>query len=379
MKSVHFRFLCMLLIIVAIMCGCAKESQQTAIDSDIAGSMDLSYAGQFSVDYLVNGTSLITIAGKEEFLLVPENIAVPENIGDSIIVLKQPLDNIYLAASSAMDYFARLDALGSVRFTSTKSADWTLDEVKKALDNGGMIYAGKYSAPDYELLLSQGTSIAIENTMIWHSPQTQEQLEGLGIPVLIDRSSYESHPLGRMEWIKLYGLLVGKEAEAAGFFDKQVKKLDRILNAQKSSACPTVAFFYITNNGSVNVRKSGDYISKMIEMAGGRYILSENAGDENALSTTNMQMEAFYAAACDADILIYNTTVDDEMYTLDDLLQKSELMEDFKAVRNGNVWRMGGSMFQQTTGLADLLVDLHSVITGEADTGNRLTFLSRVE
>ena len=92
-----------------------------------------------------------------------------------------------------------------------------------------------------------------------------------------------------------------------------------------------------------------------------------------------MQMEAFYAAACDADILIYNTTVDDEMYTLDDLLQKSELMEDFKAVRNGNVWRMGGSMFQQTTGLADLLVDLHSVITGEADTGNRLTFLSRVE
>ena len=379
MKSVHFRFLCMLLIIVAIMCGCAKESQQTAIDSDIAGSMDLSYAGQFSVDYLVNGTSLITIAGKEEFLLVPENIAVPENIGDSIIVLKQPLDNIYLAASSAMDYFARLDALGSVRFTSTQSADWTLDEVKKALDNGGMIYAGKYSAPDYELLLSQGTSIAIENTMIWHSPQTQEQLEGLGIPVLIDRSSYESHPLGRMEWIKLYGLLVGKEAEAAGFFDKQVKKLDRILNAQKSSACPTVAFFYITNNGSVNVRKSGDYISKMIEMAGGRYILSENAGDENALSTTNMQMEAFYAAACDADILIYNTTVDDEMYTLDDLLQKSELMEDFKAVRNGNVWRMGGSMFQQTTGLADLLVDLHSVITGEADTGNRLTFLSRVE
>ena len=379
MNSVHFRFLCMLLIIVAIMCGCAKESQQTAIDSDIAGSMDLSYAGQFSVDYLVNGTSLITIAGKEEFLLVPENIAVPENIGDSIIVLKQPLDNIYLAASSAMDYFARLDALGSVRFTSTKSADWTLDEVKKALDNGGMIYAGKYSAPDYELLLSQGTSIAIENTMIWHSPQTQEQLEGLGIPVLIDRSSYESHPLGRMEWIKLYGLLVGKEAEAAGFFDKQVKKLDRILNAQKSSACPTVAFFYITNNGSVNVRKSGDYISKMIEMAGGRYILSENAGDENALSTTNMQMEAFYAAACDADILIYNTTVDDEMYTLDDLLQKSELMEDFKAVRNGNVWRMGGSMFQQTTGLADLLVDLHSVITGEADTGNRLTFLSRVE
>ena len=71
-----------------------------------------------------------------------------------------------------------------------------------------MLYVGKYSAPDYETILSQGCNLAIESTMIYHSPEIQEKLETLGIPVLVERSSYESHPLGRMEWMKLYGCLL---------------------------------------------------------------------------------------------------------------------------------------------------------------------------
>ena len=66
-----------------------------------------------------------------------------------------------------------------------------------------MYYAGKYNAPDYELILSKACDLAIESTMISHSPEVKEQLEQLGIPVLVERSSYESHPLGRMEWLKL--------------------------------------------------------------------------------------------------------------------------------------------------------------------------------
>ena len=39
--------------------------------------------------------------------------------------------------------------------------------------------------------------------MIYHTPEVKEQLEDFGVPVLVERSSYENHPLGRMEWIKL--------------------------------------------------------------------------------------------------------------------------------------------------------------------------------
>ena len=47
--------------------------------------------------------------------------------------------------------------------------------------------------------------------MIYHKPEVQEKLEQFGIPVLVEHSSYESHPLGRTEWLKLYGVLLGKE------------------------------------------------------------------------------------------------------------------------------------------------------------------------
>ena len=51
------------------------------------------------------------------------------------------------------------------------------------------------------------------------------------------------------------------------------------------------------------MRKSNDYVAKMIELAGGKYIFDELGEDDSALSTMNMQMEEFYAGAKDADIL----------------------------------------------------------------------------
>lgn len=65
-------------------------------------------------------------------------------------------------------------------------------------------------------------------------------------------------------------------------------------------------FSPLNSNGYVTVRKSGDYISKMIELAGGKYIF-QDLGDDNALSTMNMQMEEFYAGAKECDYIIYNS------------------------------------------------------------------------
>ena len=75
------------------------------------------------------------------------------------------------------------------------------------MEQGDIIYAGKYNAPDYELILSGGCDFVIENMMIMHTPEVKEKLENFGIPVMVDRASYEEHPLGRCEWVKLYGVL----------------------------------------------------------------------------------------------------------------------------------------------------------------------------
>lgn len=361
-------------------CGNSSEPESSSEWAEMkpTGSMELQYADQFHVDYYPDDYALITIGDTEQFLLVPENKQAPEGLDSDITVLQQPITNIYVAASSAMDLFSGLDALGSVRMTSTTLDNWSLPEIRQAIENEDILYVGKYNTPDYEAILSESCNMAIESTMIYHNPETQEQLESLGIPVLVERSSYESHPLGRMEWIKLYGLLLGKTEYAIEYFDQKVTQLDDILTGDSTGK--TVAFFYISSNGYANVRKPGDYISKMIELAGGSYILSADDlnVDENALSTMNMQMEAFYAAAKDADYLIYNSTIDGELQTIDQLLDKSALLADFKAVKEGNVWCTEKNMFQQTTGAADMIADLHAIITGDADDSDQLTFLHRL-
>ena len=380
MKTFRIITICLILMLTVTGCSANSRQERKAVFDDLekTASMELEYATQFSVDYYEGGYALVSIADGREYLIVPDNKDTPE-VGSDVTVIKSAPDNVYVAASSAMDLFSAAGSLDRVKMTSTDISDWTLPDVRDAFENGRMIYAGKYSAPDYELLLAQDCSLAVESTMIYHSPETMEQIENLGIPVMVERSSYEEHPLGRLEWIKLYGLIMGKEEEAEKFFIEKKELFDEVTDIDiPEGERKTVAFFYISSNGYVNVRKPGDYISKMIELAGGRYIFTADDlnVDDNALSTMNMQMEAFYEKAKDADIIIYNSTIGDELENLDDLLEKSALLADFKAFQNGNVCCSDKNMFQQTSASADMILDLYRVISGSQE---ETVFLHRLD
>ena len=338
-------------------------------------SMELEYATQFAVDYYQDDYAVITIAQEGSYLVVPEGKEAPEGLDKEIKVLQQPLDHIYLVATSSMDLFRAIGGIENITLSGTDANGWYIEEAKEAMENGNIQYAGKYSAPDYELILANGCDLAIESTMIYHSPDVREKLEEFGIPVLVEHSSYESDPLGRMEWLKLYAVLLDKEEEADAYFQSQTDMLTDVLGAENTEK--TVAFFSINSNGYVTVRKTGDYISKMIELAGGRYIF-QNLGDDNALSTMNMQMEDFYAGACDADYIIYNSAIESELHSLDELLEKSSLLADFKAVKEGNVWCTEKSLFQETTGIATMISDMHTMLTSDDPDLSQLTYMYRL-
>lgn len=365
-----------LVLLFCLLAGCTGYSgEKSWSELTPQSTTELKYAKQFTIEDYGNGLQLITIAQDRQYLLVPEGAQAPAGVPEEVTVLQQPIQNIYLTATAAMDLFRALDGLDAIRLSGTKESGWYLPEARQAMEAGDILYAGKYSAPDYELILAQKCGLAVESTMIYHNPEVKEQLESLGIPVLVDYSSYESDPLGRMEWIKLYGALLGKEEEAARIFDEEVAAVQPVLN--QTNTGKTVAFFYITNTGTVNVRKSGDYIAQLIRMAGGVYVPDNQNGDEkNALSTMNIDMESFYAAAHDADVLIYNSTIDGELASLDELLKKSELLADFKAVQNGEVWCTGKNMFQSSMSLGRMILEINAVLTQQAPDG--LTYLYRL-
>ena len=358
-------------------CGDTKTAPANTASLVFSHSYPLEYATQFTADCYEGGYTLLTITESgDKFLVTPEGAAEVDDLPEGVTVLRQPMQNIYLVSTSIMDLFIALDGLDSISLSGTKAEGWYLDEAKAAMQEGKIAYVGKYSAPDYEQILAANCGLAFENTMIYHTPEVKEQLERFGIPVLVERSSYEGSPLARMEWIKLVGILLGKEEDAERVFSEQVERVAPLMD--QPSTEKTAAFFSITANNLANVRKGGDYIAQMIEMAGGEYVFSDLTDNGNSLSTMNLPLEDFYAGAKDADFLIYNSTVEGIVETREQLIAKCSPLADFKAVQNGNVWCTNKSFFQQSMELADLILDMHTVFTEEDPDESSLTFLIKV-
>ena len=117
------RFLAGLLaaLMVLSLCACGAADAPGKTDGQTAAvswdelvfdrTMPLRYAEQFSVEYAGDSYKRITINNDRVYLLVAEGTAVPDGVPTGVTVLQQPLDQIYLVAAAAMDYFDKLNAI----------------------------------------------------------------------------------------------------------------------------------------------------------------------------------------------------------------------------------------------------------------------------
>ena len=374
--------------------GEAEKASQTLSGEkapDIDGLTFLSkdenaYAECFAIYRYEGGYAVLSVDDGRRYLIVPEGGAIPEGTdgqgggavlkdedGQELIVLQQPLDRIYLAASAAMCQFDEIGAVRDVILSGLERDDWYIESAREAMDEGTLSYGGKYSEPDYEKIIEAGVNLAVESTMILHTPKVQEKLELLGIPVLIDRSSYEHEPLGRAEWVRVYGLLTGREEEAAKAFDEQ-KGYAEALAPIPEGNIRSLAVFSINAARQVVTRSREGYLGKMVEIAGGTLCTPVL---DSSLATETVSMESFYAAAEDADILIYNASIEDAPEDLAELCAKDSILTQFRAVSEGNVWCMRSSLYQNANRTGAILRDLHAIVTGEK--GDETEFFYRLK
>jgi len=379
MKITRNQFLKLLPAAALALSGCGSKTEPANTESLVfSHHYQLDYAQQFTADCYEGGYTMVSIPDSgQKFLVVPQDAAEVDSLPADVTVLRQPVENIYLVSTSVMDLILHLDALDSITLSGTKAEGWYLPEAKQAMEAGRIAYAGKYSAPDYEQILAANCGLAIENTMILHTPEVKEQLEHFGIPVLVERSSYESGPLERMEWIKLYGILLGKEDTAEQVFAAQEAAIAPLLEQEPTGK--SCAFFSLSSNNLATVRKGSDYVAKMIEMAGGAYVFSDLTDNGNSLATMNLPLEDFYAGAKDADVLIYNSAIEGTIASVSQLTEKFPLLSEFKAVQNGQVWCTSQSLFQQSMELADLILDMNKVFTEGTPAADTLKFLTHVD
>ncbi len=314
---------------------------------------------------------LETAGGLHRYLIVPSeaNSANKEKKGDALelTVLQQPLTTTYVAASAVMAPLCDLGAVRQIRFSGLREEGWYVDEARAAMKEGTMLFAGKYSEPDYETLLREGCDLALESTMIYRAPEVTEKLNALGIPVYIDYSSYEPHVLGRLEWVRVYGALFGHEEKAQQWYQTERDRIRAIQkDAEKSS--PTVVYFYVNASGQIQVRQPNDYIPELLELAGARYLAPDMSGlSGSRKSNVTVSLEDFYSSCKDADYLIYSATLDRPLSSIQELLGKNALFADFKAVQEGHVYTTDKDFYQLSDRMADFAEDVRRMLQGQGD------------
>ena len=356
--------------------GCSTSGGAASGEKD-AGSQGLSalgeatpvplaHATQFSLDAYEGGFRLASLASGERFLVVPEGADAPEDPPDDVAVIRRPLESVYLVSTAMICLVDAIGALDAVGVSSVRTEDSPVEGFAARLKDGTIAYGGIYRAPDYELIAAAGCPLAIENTNIDHVPEVRAKLEELGVTVLMEQSSREEDMLGRLEWVRLMGALFGREDEATAVFDEIAAGVEAA--SQGGSTGRTVAFFYINEDGAAVTRRAGDYFCQMIEAAGGAYVSFDATGAADSSPTTiTVEMERFYEAAHDADVIIYNGTIDDGVTSLAELVRRNALLADFRAVREGSVWTCDSNLYQQTTSMAEIIFDLRAAISDSGE------------
>ena len=366
--------LCVAAVMLLAAAGCSQQAAsnspspspaaETAAadpnDLTVVRSTELEYANNFGVDYCANGCKIITDGIGQKFLWVPEGQAVPEDT-EGMAVLQAPLNKIGCFSTTHATLFHAIGALDKVGLVTTDKDKWYIDQIAQQIEDGTTTYVGKNSSPDYELISAAAPQVILISANTMHgSDEVLAKLDELGIPYIADSQHLENHPLGRVEWVKLVGALLDMEDEADAYFNEEVERVQAVADqVAQETEHPSVIQTYVFK-GTVYVRNGGDYVNKMLELAGGDYPFADLEPDQGG--NTKMTVEEFYQGAVDADVLIYDNTSDVSVSTVADILANGDYLADMKAIREGNVWGIQKNYWQSADDVATMIEDIATIL-----------------
>lgn len=241
MKNWGFYSICF--FIVATLASCKKDKESTVDNEKVENSIE--YAQGFSINEYKD-YSVLTIkqpwvdATKTyKYVLYKE---VTNNIPDSLSSLPSvqvPIKSIVVTSTTHLPSLVILEEEESLKgfpglnYVSSPS-------IRKEIDAGVIKELGQNEQLNTELLLDLNPKAVVAFTMDG-SNATFNTIEKSGIPVIYNGDWVEQTPLGKAEWVKLFGALYGKEKEAKAFFDKIVKDYEEALDLVKNvKSFPTV-------------------------------------------------------------------------------------------------------------------------------------------
>ena len=318
-------------IILLLMTSCGHGGGDKALSGNVTGDASLLQMERRAAYTLVTVSDPWSKQrGKvlHRYVLVDKTKPLPDSLPDDATVVRVPLDSALVYSSVHSGVFKELGRIDAI--TGVVDAQYfNDDDIARGLADGTITDCGSSMAPTVEKVISMSPDAILLSP---YQDATYGQITKLNIPIIECADYMETTPLGRAEWIKFYGELIGKGREADSVYNAVKREYTRLKDeiAQKVTQRPMVLTESIIS-GVWNVPGGDSYMAILIDDAGGNYPWA----DDNHTGSLSLNFEQVLAKAAHADVWLIKSM---SIHSLDDLKAAHRLNDQFDAFKNGNVY-----------------------------------------
>lgn len=226
-----------------------------------------------------------------------ENQITIESNGYNTVFQKNqlPITNVMVETTAAIAYLDDLNALTTINGIVDGNYIYNA-KIRNKIAKNEILEIGNANELYVEIILKNKPQLIIASS----NPSLakyHQQLEQNGIKILYLDEYKENNPLGRLEYIKVFGKILKQEQLALSKFETTSRKYDSIKSIIQSKGKGNVSTLINSMYGDVWYLPTGNVLqAKLIEDAKGNYIYKNEKAD-NAL---NLSFEEVYRAGKEA-------------------------------------------------------------------------------
>ncbi|WP_333877521.1 ABC transporter substrate-binding protein [Flavobacterium sp.] len=332
MKTVHKLLLLSVIALFMVRCKNETHSSPTTISEN-----KVRYAKGFSiVNY--DGYSLVTVQNPwpkatqtYTYILQEKNSRVPDSLQKHTII-PIPVKSMVVTSTTHIPSLEMLDAEKTL--VGFPHLDYISSEkVRARIEAGKVKELGMNQSLNTEVLLDLQPDVIIGYGIDNNNP-TLDNLQKSGLKVMLNGDWNEETPLGKAEWIKFFGALLGKQKEATAIFTTIEKEyLKTIQIAKNAQNKPTVLAGDMYEDRWY-LPKGTSWGSLLLKEAQSHYLWTETSGT----GSLSLSFETVFDKAKNADIWITSG----QFSSLREMTDKNPHYAQFDAFRNKNVYSFSG-------------------------------------
>lgn len=265
------------LIIVFLIAGSCKSNLKR-YEKRAETGIDVKYAERFDIQQK-NGYKILIVKNpwqgavniSQSYFLIKNGSVIPPGV-DSENIIRTPVKSIVCMSTT---YLSMISALHSEEtIAGVSGSDFVYDrELVQRIEKKQIADVGYENYLNKELVIKLSPDLVMVYGVGSESAGYLNKLKELGIKVVFNADYLENNPLGKAEWIKVFGALYDKENEADSIFNAISAQYNEVktLVEKKVKNRPSV-MLGLPFKDTWFVSPGNSFISKLISDAGGEYI-----------------------------------------------------------------------------------------------------------